>query len=91
MTLTGAHVCLSDRWGLGHDESPVKVRQPPKALSVQMSITPLPLQRHPDAVGTAALAGESAGPHRSQPVPTSSVFILAHGVSVAVAVTIIAN
>lgn len=46
VALTGAHAVLSDRWGLGNDESPVRVRQPSKALSMQMSITPLPLQRH---------------------------------------------
>lgn len=58
------------RWARGQDDAPVAPRPPPKTLSVQMSLTPEPLARHPSTVGQPAVASESSSEriHTMHPV-----------------------
>ena len=51
-------------WSHGQDASPVVERPPPKTLSIQMTLTPIPLAMHPSLGRDIAVAGGKAGaPH----------------------------
>ena len=54
---------LSD-WSRGLDASPVAERPPPKTLSIQMTLTPIPLVMHPSMGRDIAVAGGKAGESR---------------------------
>lgn len=47
-------------WGWGRCSLPVTPRQPPKSLSVQMSLTPIPLPMHPSFSGRSVCDDDSA-------------------------------
>lgn len=53
---------LSD-WSHGRDHAPVAERPPPKTLSIQMTLTPIPLVMHPSMGRDIAVAGGKAGAH----------------------------
>lgn len=48
-------------WSHGFDASPVAERPPPKTLSIQMTLTPIPLVMHPSMGRDIAVAGGKAG------------------------------
>lgn len=48
-------------WSHGLDASPVAERPPPKTLSIQMTLTPIPLVMHPSMGRDIAVAGGKAG------------------------------
>ncbi len=48
-------------WSHGLDSSPVAERPPPKTLSIQMTLTPIPLAMHPSMGRDIAVAGGKAG------------------------------
>ena len=48
-------------WSHGVDASPVAERPPPKTLSIQMTLTPIPLVMHPSMGRDIAVAGGKAG------------------------------
>jgi len=51
-------------WSRGFDASPVAERPPPKTLSIQMTLTPIPLVMHPSMGRDIAVAGGKAGESR---------------------------
>ena len=51
-------------WSHGVDASPVAERPPPKTLSIQMTLTPIPLVMHPSMGRDIAVAGGKAGEPR---------------------------
>ena len=48
-------------WSRGRDASAVVERAPPKTLSIQMTLTPIPLAMHPSMGRDIAVAGGRAG------------------------------
>lgn len=48
-------------WSHGRDKAPVAERPPPKTLSIQMTLTPIPLVMHPSMGRDIAVAGGKAG------------------------------
>ena len=48
-------------WSHGIDASSVAERPPPKTLSIQMTLTPIPLVMHPSMGRDIAVAGGKAG------------------------------
>ena len=57
-------------WSHGRDKAPVAERPPPKTLSIQMTLTPIPLVMHPSMGRDIAVAGGKAG-------MTKSTFVVA--------------
>ena len=48
------------QWGWGQCSAPVTKREPPKTLSVQMSLTPVPLAMHPSFEGRSVCDDDSS-------------------------------
>ncbi|KAL3138106.1 hypothetical protein ABBQ38_005336 [Trebouxia sp. C0009 RCD-2024] len=59
-------------WSHGDDSSPVIKRPPPKTLSIQMTLTPIPLVMHPSMGRDIAVAGGKAGLLEPLPIGASN-------------------
>ena len=51
------------QWAWGQCSAPVAERPPPKSLSVQMSLTPVPLAMHPSFEGKSVCGHAPSGAH----------------------------
>jgi hypothetical protein len=59
--LSGAMAAQLWEYGGGRDSQLPTVRPPPKTLSVQTSLTPVPIAMHPSCAGRAVATGDSNG------------------------------
>lgn len=62
-------------WSHGRDSAPVAERPPPKTLSIQMTLTPIPLVMHPSMGRDIAVAGGKAGTHRAEMHANSEILL----------------